>query len=48
MDILIGAAGEVVTSPQDLQKIVRRHTSGQKIVISFVRGGKQRKVTAIL
>jgi serine protease Do len=48
MDLIIGAAGEPVTEPHDLQNIVRRHKTGQKIVISFVRGGKQRKVTAIL
>lgn len=48
MDIIIGAAGEPVTEPRDLQRIVRRHTSGQRIVITFLRGGKQRKVTAIL
>ncbi len=48
MDIIVGAAGEPVTEPRDLQRIVRWHTTGQQIVISFVRGGKLRKVTAIL
>jgi len=48
MDLIIGAASEPVTEPHDLQRIVRRHKIGQKIVITFVRGGKQRKVTAIL
>lgn len=48
MDIIVGAAGEPVTEPRDLQRIVRRHQAGQKLVISFLRGGKQRKVTAIL
>ena len=48
LDIITGAAGEVVTEPRDLQRIVQRHTSGQTISISFIRGGKQRKVTAIL
>lgn len=48
LDIIIGAAGETVSEPRDLQQIVRRHTAGQRIVISFLRGGKQRKVTAVL
>jgi len=48
MDIIIGAAGEVVTEPRDLQRIVRHHASGQGIIINFLRGGKQRKVTAVL
>lgn len=48
MDIIVGAAGESVSEPRDLQRIVRRHTVGQQIVITFVRGGKLRKVTAIL
>jgi serine protease Do len=48
MDIIIGAAGEVVSEPRDLQRIVRRHAVGQQIIISFIRGGKLRKVTAIL
>jgi serine protease Do len=48
MDIIVGAAGEPVTEPRDLQRIVRRHARGQQIVMSFVRGGKLRKVTAIL
>src|SRR5579875_384485 len=47
-DVIIGAAGEIVTEPRDLQRIVRRHTSGQQITLSFLRGGKLRKVTAIL
>lgn len=48
MDIIIGAANDIVTEPRDLQLIVRRHKIGQQIVISFLRGGKQRKVTAVL
>jgi S1-C subfamily serine protease len=48
MDVIVGAAGEPVTEPRDLQRIVRRHTTGQQIVMSFLRGGKLRKVTAIL
>lgn len=48
MDIITGAAGEIVSEPRDLQRIVRRHAAGQQIIISFIRGGKLRKVTAIL
>jgi len=48
MDVIVGAAGNQVSEPRDLQQIVRRHASGQPIVINFVRGGKLRKVTAIL
>jgi serine protease Do len=48
MDIIVGAASELVSEPRDLQRIVRRHTTGQRIVISFLRGGKLRKVTAVL
>lgn len=48
MDIIVGAANEPVTEPRDLQRIVRRHAAGQQIVVSFLRGGKLRKVTAIL
>ena len=48
LDIIVSAANEVVTEPRDLQRIVRRHHAGEKIAISFLRGGKQRKVTVIL
>ncbi|TMB81618.1 MAG: PDZ domain-containing protein, partial [Chloroflexi bacterium] len=48
MDIIIGAADEPITEPRDLQRVVRRHRSGEKIAISFLRGGKQRKVTVVL
>ncbi len=48
MDVIVGAAGDPVSEPRDLQQIVRRHTTGQRIVINFVRGGKLRKVTAML
>jgi len=48
MDIIVGASGEPVAEPRDLQRIVRQHTIGQQLVISFLRGGKLRKVTAIL
>jgi serine protease Do len=48
MDIILAAANEVVTEPRDLQGIVRRHRLGEKLAISFLRGGKQRKVTVVL
>ncbi|HEY3993495.1 MAG TPA: trypsin-like peptidase domain-containing protein [Ktedonobacteraceae bacterium] len=48
MDVIVGAAGDQVSEPRDLQHIVQRHTVGQQIVINFLRGGKLRKVTAIL
>lgn len=48
MDVIVGAAGSQVTEPRDLQQIVRNHAAGQRIVINFLRGGKLRKVTAIL
>ncbi|MDQ6643960.1 MAG: trypsin-like peptidase domain-containing protein [Chloroflexota bacterium] len=48
MDIILAAAAETVTEPRDLQRIVRRHRVGEKLAISFLRGGKQRKVTVVL
>ena len=48
MDIILAAADEPVTEPRDLQRIVRRHRPGEKIAISFLRGGKQRRVTVVL
>ena len=47
-DIIIAADGESVTEPRDLQRIVRRHRAGEKIALNFLRGGKQRRVTAVL
>jgi serine protease Do len=48
LDVIIAAEGEPVTEPRDLQRIVRRHTVGEKVAVSFLRGGKQRKVTVVL
>jgi S1-C subfamily serine protease len=48
MDIILAAADEIVTEPRDLQRIVRRHRLGEKLAVSFLRGGKQRKVTVVL
>ena len=48
MDIILTADSDPVTEPRDLQRIVRRHLPGETITITFLRGGKQRKVTAVL
>ena len=48
MDVILAAADEFVTEPRDLQRIVRRRHFGEKLTISFLRGGKQRKVTVVL
>ena len=48
LDVILNADNDPVTEPQDLQRIVRRHKSGEKIAVSFLRGGKLRKVTVVL
>jgi S1-C subfamily serine protease len=48
LDVVIAADGEAVTEPRDLQRIVRRHKVGEKVPVSFLRGGKLRKVTVVL
>lgn len=48
LDIIIAADEQPVSEPRDLQRIVQRHRTGDKIVITFLRGGRQRKVTVIL
>ena len=48
LDIIIAADNEPVTEPRDLQRIVQRHRAGDKIALSFLRGGKLRKVTVVL
>src|SRR5256884_6029428 len=48
MDIILTADNEAVTEPRDLQRIVRRHRAGEKLAVSFLRGGKQRNVTVVL
>src|SRR5260370_5998174 len=48
LDVIIATADEPVTGARDLPRVVRRHRAGEKIPISFLRGGKQRKVTVIL
>ncbi|GLV56194.1 hypothetical protein KDH_30370 [Dictyobacter sp. S3.2.2.5] len=47
-DIIIAADGEVVSEPRDLQRLIRRHKAGEKAIITFLRGGKRRKVTVVL
>ena len=47
-DMIIAADEESVTEPRDLQRIVRRHKAGEKVTVSFLRGGKKRKVTVVL
>jgi S1-C subfamily serine protease len=48
LDVIIAAQNEAVTEPRDLQRIVRRHRVGDKVPLTFLRGGKQRKVTVVL
>ena len=48
LDIILSVDDEPVIEPRDLQRIVRRHTLGEKITVNFLRGGKKRKVTVIL
>ncbi len=48
LDVIVSADGEAVTEPRELQRLVRRHSVGEKIPVSFLRGGKQRKVTVVL
>lgn len=48
LDVIISADNAAVTQPGDLQQIVRRHRPGEKIPVSFVRGGKLRRVTVVL
>ncbi len=47
-DVILAADDESVTEPRDLQRVVHRHKTGEKIALSFLRGGKKRKVTVVL
>jgi serine protease Do len=47
-DIILAADGEPIAEPRDLKNILSRHKAGGKVVITFMRGGKQRKVTVVL
>ncbi|MBA2682818.1 MAG: trypsin-like peptidase domain-containing protein [Ktedonobacteraceae bacterium] len=48
LDVILSVDNENVMEPHDLQRIVRRHQVGEKISVSFLRGGKVRKVTVVL
>jgi S1-C subfamily serine protease len=48
LDVIVAADGEPVSEPRDLQRIVRRHHAGEPLVVSFLRDGRLRRVTAIL
>lgn len=48
LDIVIAAAGEPVTGPADLQRMVQRHRAGDTLTLRFLRGGNLRQVTVVL
>ena len=48
LDVILAVDGEPVTEPRDLQRIVRRHSGGEKLTITFLRSSKKRKVTVVL
>src|SRR6266478_1515820 len=48
LDVIIAAENEPVTEPRDLQRVVRKHRAGEQVPVSFLRGGRQRKVTVVL
>jgi len=48
LDIILTADDEAVSEAHDLQRMVRRHRSGEKMTLSFLRNGRLRKVTAVL
>ncbi|HTI14779.1 MAG TPA: trypsin-like peptidase domain-containing protein [Dictyobacter sp.] len=48
LDMIISVNGEAITEPRDVQRIVQRLHVGEKLLISFIREGKLRKVTAIV
>ena len=48
LDVIIAAANEPIMEPRDLQRVVRKHKAGEKVAVSFLREGKQRKVTVVL
>ncbi|HCI81340.1 MAG TPA: hypothetical protein DHW02_16805, partial [Ktedonobacter sp.] len=47
-DVIIAADDVPVTEPKELLQVVRRHKVGEAITLSFLRGGKKRKVAALL
>src|SRR3989442_1227721 len=48
LDVIIAAEDVPVTEPRDLQRVVRKHRAGEQVPVSFLRGGRQRKVTVVL
>jgi serine protease Do len=48
LDIITVVDGETITEPRDLQRVVRAHRAGDKLVVQFLRADKQRKVTIVL
>ncbi len=48
LDIIISADDQPVAEPRDLQRVVQHHKAGEKVIISFLRAGKLRKVTVVL
>lgn len=48
LDVIVSADGRPVEEPGHLQQAVKLHQSNDRIAIRFLRGGKLRKVTAIL
>src|SRR5579859_7502411 len=48
LDVIIAAANEPITEPRDLQRVVRKHKAGETVAVSFLREGKQRRVTVVL
>ena len=47
-DVIIAADDMPVTEPKELLQVVRRHKAGEAVTLSFLRGGKKRKVAALL
>ena len=48
LDVIIAAGNAPVMEPRDLQRVVRKHKAGEQVAVSFLREGKQRKVTVVL
>jgi S1-C subfamily serine protease len=48
LDVIVAAANEPITEPRDLQRVVRKHKAGETVAVSFLREGKQRRVTVVL
>lgn len=48
LDVIIEVNEQRITQPSDLLQVVRRHKPGEKLLVTFVREGLQRKVTVVL